>query len=229
MSRVQREVPDQWRTGVSSQGHLPREHYRAVSAAGPATRAWYPAGRGTCKHSTSTLLVLPNLPSLCKIGQTMECWTVRIVLELVISVIAGWGVWARWHPVSAVWQWSISQGRQVLPWLQCLLLSALSQHVTPQQGTLHRSPTGSATSLPQTQGTKVPSARHEGNYLFHKDNCQLFTFCSGLIVVVQVNIYCKTCQSLGCLLCADDPSSHQNHQVLSLSQAVSAIRVCRAT
>ncbi len=42
-----------------------------------------------------------------------------------------------------------------------------------------------------------------------------------------VNIYCRDCQTLCCLLCADDPSAHPQHQVMSLEQAVHTVRVSR--
>ena len=42
---------------------------------------------------------------------------------------------------------------------------------------------------------------------------------------MRVNIFCLDCRALGCLLCADDPSAHPNHQVMSLRQASSMLRV----
>jgi len=42
---------------------------------------------------------------------------------------------------------------------------------------------------------------------------------------VMVNIYCRDCQSLGCLLCADQQSTHAGHDVLTLTQAADYFKV----
>jgi len=42
----------------------------------------------------------------------------------------------------------------------------------------------------------------------------------------MVNIYCQDCQSLGCLLCADQQNSHAGHEVLTLTQAADYFKVC---
>src|SRR6218665_4047968 len=43
---------------------------------------------------------------------------------------------------------------------------------------------------------------------------------------VMVNIFCEDCQSLGCLLCADDKdASHAGHKILSLRQAAASLKV----
>lgn len=42
---------------------------------------------------------------------------------------------------------------------------------------------------------------------------------------VRANIFCMDCQVLACLLCADDPSAHPRHQVLSIDQATDTLRV----
>lgn len=43
---------------------------------------------------------------------------------------------------------------------------------------------------------------------------------------VTVNIFCEDCQSLGCLLCAEDKSaSHAGHKILSLEQAAEEFKV----
>ena len=41
----------------------------------------------------------------------------------------------------------------------------------------------------------------------------------------MVNIFCQDCQSLGCLLCADQQNTHQGHQVLTLPQAADYFKV----
>jgi hypothetical protein len=41
---------------------------------------------------------------------------------------------------------------------------------------------------------------------------------------VRANVYCQDCQTLACLLCADDPSAHPAHQILSLDQATDLLR-----
>ena len=40
-----------------------------------------------------------------------------------------------------------------------------------------------------------------------------------------VNIFCQDCETLGCLLCADNAGSHKGHRVLSLEQAAVCYRV----
>ena len=40
-----------------------------------------------------------------------------------------------------------------------------------------------------------------------------------------MNIYCRDCQTLGCILCADDTGIHAGHQVLSLRQTVEWLKV----
>jgi len=42
----------------------------------------------------------------------------------------------------------------------------------------------------------------------------------------MVNIYCQDCQSFGCLLCADQQSTHAGHEVLTLPQAADFFKVC---
>jgi len=42
---------------------------------------------------------------------------------------------------------------------------------------------------------------------------------------VTVNVYCQDCQSLACLLCADQQSSHAGHELLTLSQAADYFKV----
>ena len=41
----------------------------------------------------------------------------------------------------------------------------------------------------------------------------------------MVNIFCEDCQSLGCLLCVDERNLHTGHKILSLTQAVTTLKV----
>jgi len=42
---------------------------------------------------------------------------------------------------------------------------------------------------------------------------------------VTVNVYCRDCQSLGCLLCADQQNTHAGHDVLTLPHAAQYFKV----